>query len=253
MNEDRMLKWGWRNRIVWAVLKFLLIERSTPKIIAGPFRGMLYLNTSLHSAFFPKILGIYEMELGAILKTFRSLAFNKVINIGAGEGYYAVGLLYAQIVSRVIAFEADPRGAGMMSTLCNLNGVSENRLELRGSCTLQELRSAFNVDERVAVIIDAEGAEAILLDPAEAPELKNSWILVELHDHLVRGVTELLIERFRSTHSYQLITGLDRTGRYHLPGLAKWLPLYFRQYAATEFRPLDMKWLWLVPRAAARA
>lgn len=62
------------------------------RIFSGPFRGLFYVGESVGSSYFPKILGIYEKELHGILEANKLDSFDKIIVIGAGEGYYAVGL-----------------------------------------------------------------------------------------------------------------------------------------------------------------
>ena len=61
-------------------------------VLNGPFRGMKYLSRAYCSAVLPKLLGTYECELiPAIDRLARSDA-DRIVDIGAAEGYYAVGL-----------------------------------------------------------------------------------------------------------------------------------------------------------------
>ena len=59
-------------------------------IINGPFKGMKYISESVGSCHMPKILGIYENEIYPILLNFLSNS-DLFVDIGAAEGYYAVG------------------------------------------------------------------------------------------------------------------------------------------------------------------
>jgi hypothetical protein len=66
-------------------------------IINGPFKGMKYISESVGSCHMPKILGIYENEIYPTLLNFLSNS-DLFVDIGAGEGYYAVGSAINQIL-----------------------------------------------------------------------------------------------------------------------------------------------------------
>ena len=57
----------------------------------GPFRGMEYKCDSIWGSKYPKLVGSYEFELQPIVRYLFQKKFDTVINIGAAEGYYAVG------------------------------------------------------------------------------------------------------------------------------------------------------------------
>jgi hypothetical protein len=50
------------------------------------------------------------------------------------------------------------------------------------------------------MMCDIEGAERELLDPDASPALKGMDIIVESHECLIQGITQLLIDRFKATH-----------------------------------------------------
>ena len=95
-------------------------RKTHSRVHTGPFRGMRYIHHAVHvqsSAYCPKLLGTYEQELHSVVDSLRTQRpYQRVINIGAGEGYYAVGLALHLPQSRLTAFEADPDSRkGMMS------------------------------------------------------------------------------------------------------------------------------------------
>jgi hypothetical protein len=55
------------------------------------------------------------------------------------------------------------------------------------------------------VLCDIEGAERDLLDPALAPALTGMDLIVESHECLLTGITQLLLDRFAPTHNITLI------------------------------------------------
>ena len=69
----------------------LIQKHSSGHVISGPFAGMQYVNTSVGSALEPKILGTYELELHDVFERLLDKDFAAIVNVGAGEGYLAVG------------------------------------------------------------------------------------------------------------------------------------------------------------------
>jgi hypothetical protein len=219
------------------------------RVCSGPFVGMNYVETSVGSAYYPKILGTYELELHAAVERIQTFGVRHIINIGAAEGYYAVGLARRIPGAKVVAFEGEARGRALTATLAALNGVSDY-VEPRGWCTRETLSGALAEFRDAAVVIDAEGAEKQLLDPAATPALRTCVILVEVHDFIHRGLGEVLRRRFERSHAVEEIWSRPRTiGDFPLP-LSRLAGRFLEEaLAATmdEKRPEPMRWLLLWP------
>jgi hypothetical protein len=100
------------------------------------------------------------------------------------------------------------------------------------------------------VLMDVEGAEAAILEPALVGQLSRAELLIELHEMFVPGVTALLQQRFAATHDQRIIsaTPLPR----HRLDLSAW-DLGDLDYATLsrivdELREGEMSWLHLTPR-----
>lgn len=173
-------------------------------VIAGPFKGMKYVETSIGSRFYPKLLGTYELELQMLIEKFCSENFDLIIDIGAAEGYYAVGMAMRCTQSEIFAAESEESGRKLLAQLAEKNGVSE-RVHIFGECDsemLGDLLSKSAGGQSQLVIMDVEGAELNLLDPGQIPLLKNCSILVEVHDGDNTGpIGDTLVSRFDMTHS----------------------------------------------------
>ena len=76
-------------------------------VISGPFVGMKYVSQSIGSAYVCKILGTYEKEIQEYVLAPQLSSFDVFINIGSGEGYYAVGVAINNPNLNVIAFESN--------------------------------------------------------------------------------------------------------------------------------------------------
>lgn len=214
----------------------------------GPFRGMRYVQASIGSSYGAKLLGTYELELHGVFDTFAAHPFHSIVNVGAAEGYYAVGLARRYPKARVVAFETEAEGQALIWQMARLNRV-DDRVEVAGHCDPETLQQ--RLKPHSLVWMDVEGAEGSLLDPQIVPILTTCTIVVETHDYLMPGVTDLLRQRFTGSHDITEISTHPRT-------LAD-LPLAFRllfqiagrRYAASvlnEGRPAAMQWLVLEHR-----
>lgn len=177
------------------------------KVIAGPFAGMLYRPYTHCSTLCPKILGTYELELKLLVEEFIATGFDDIIVIGAAEGYYLTGFAL-RTRARIIGFEADPTAACQARNLARLNAVQP---DLRGLCTPDDLRDCIKPGLQTLVLCDVEGAETDLLDPLLIPALTHSTLLIETHDHLHPGTTEILHSRFSTTHTIKEFPVKSRT------------------------------------------
>ena len=222
------------------------------RVLSGPFRGLRYVPEAVGSVHAPKLLGTYESELRPQVEALVSRAPDLVVNVGAGEGYYAVGLARRLPHARIVAFEADARGRDLTGRMAALNGVGA-RVEVRGLCALADLDAALRGAARPVVVIDAEGAEDPLLDPVRVPELRRAAILVEVHDFILPEIGDQLLRRFASTHRHQEIWSAPRTARdlptfTRLAAYSPWRGQAVR--AMDEQRPGRMRWFWFEPLAS---
>jgi hypothetical protein len=187
-------------------------------ILAGPFKGMKYGDTEAQcSALYPKLLGTYEHELAAAIDAALARLPGLVIDVGAADGYYAVGFAFHNPGTRVIAYDQDPRARIELSKLAKLNGVAD-RVEIRGRCEPSDLRDIR--ESSGLMIVDCEGFEESILSPENIAHLRGWEFIVETHDGFTPGVTKLLAGRFAATHHVGIIDtvhDLDKFDQIHVP------------------------------------
>jgi hypothetical protein len=176
-------------------------------VVSGPFAGMKFDNKQFD---LPKILGTYEIELHEVFDRLKDRNFQKVIDIGAAEGYYAVGTMLWATNCSVVAYEANSTYHESIRYLAKANKV-ESRLDLRGVCDEESLNRLGSQLSQAFVIVDVEGYEKILLNPEKIPALRTATILVEVHDCFVEGCTETIINRFRDSHEISSFKSRDRS------------------------------------------
>jgi hypothetical protein len=220
-------------------------------VCSGPFAGLKYPDDSYGSALVPKLLGIYEREIYPAIEQVCSGNFRTVVDIGAAEGYYAVGLAHRLPQARVVAYEMSPEAQQLLRQTCRLNNQAD-RLDIRGKCECDDLSAVLGDGAGAFVLCDCEGYEEVLLDPSCVPGLRQAHLLVESHDFIVPNIAEKLIARFAPTHRIERIWQTERTPEDYPFSSAyiRLLPARYRAWAAGEGRPARMSWLWMVPQTA---
>ena len=231
-------------------LESLARKRTLCRVHSGPFAGMQYGSASIGSAYIPKLLGIYERELADVIEDICSRRSPLIVDIGAAEGYYAVGLALRSPYSRIVAFEMETGGQTALRDMALLNGVA-SRIEISGKCEAHDLEVVLTRAESPVIVCDVEGNEEFLLDPVTVPSLRKSTILAETHDFVTPGLTNELRARFEPSHRIRLIRQ-ERRSRTEFPwrtlGTAL-LPGSYLDWAVSEWRPVPMTWLWMESRA----
>jgi len=214
-----------------------------PRVLWGPFAGMLYGFFASGSGLLPKIAGTYELELHGAIAESLTREPRRVINIGAGEGFYAVGYARALPACRVHAFDSDRLARQRLRQLVRLNRV-ETRVAIAARTTQTELARLVD-GASTLVVCDCEGCELELLEPRHVPLLSQADLLVECHDFIAAGTTELLAKRFSATHE---VTVIPAATRATLPPHLSRLGSEDRTRVTHEGRPPGMRWLWMRAR-----
>ena len=218
------------------------------QIRSGPFSGLRYVEDSVGSAYIPKLLGIYESELNQEIESICRRRPSLIVDVGAGEGYYAIGLAMRNPQSKVVAFEMEPSGQAALREMANLNRVA-NRVEIRGKCEPADVTAVIGDTPAPVLICDTEGYEEKLLDPERVPALARTAILVELHDFIIPGITQTLQRRFSGSHRIKHIWQQPRS-RNQFPWRTlgtRLLPNSYLDWSVSEWRPVRMAWLWMEP------
>ncbi len=220
------------------------------EVVQGPFRGMRYISVAYCSEVLPKLLGTYECELVPAIEAICGAGCDRIVDIGAAEGYYAVGMALRNPEAMIIGFEMNPTARFYLRRLSRSNGV-EDRIQIEGTCDTETLREALEGAHLPAVICDCEGAEDGLLRPDRVESLRRALIVVETHDGMetgdgvLEGVSRRIQERFASSHHVEVIDSRNRTREDLPPGYD--LPSDEAAEAMNEGRP-RAQWLFMTPK-----
>jgi hypothetical protein len=213
----------------WHLAARLVRIAARHEVVAGPFRGMKIQLSPLSSRhLLGYILGSQELELREVIGRIIERGYGTIINVGAADGYYAVGLALRSPSTRVEAFEALGEFHPLIEGSARLNGVSA-RIALRGMCNADVLRQSLeSATPPALVVMDIEGGEIDLLDPQSISQLRHTDILVETHDAFVAQATDTLVDRFWQTHHVECYTAQARIlpdfPADFLPAFRRWFP-----------------------------
>jgi hypothetical protein len=241
----------------WHLAAYLVRCAARGRVMAGPFRGMRIELSPLSSRhLLGYLLGSQELELHEAIEHIATRDYRTILNIGAADGYYAVGLAMRLPDACIEAFEALPEFHPLIQRAAQANSVRQ-RIAIFGKCTvdLLNLRLA-SAAQPTLIVMDVEGAEVALLDLHAVPPLELADILVETHDAFAPAATEELIDRLGETHDVVCYTArprrLDDFPAGVLPGLPAWLPRTAVELM-NERRTGVQRWLMLWSKAAAAA
>ena len=180
-----------------ALARSQVLRHASGAVISGPFKGLKFGNAPLS---LPIVLGTYELELHGVFARLANTNFSRIIDVGAAEGYYAVGTALWKPTCKVVAYEANPIYHKSIQHLAQTNNV-QSRLDIKGTCETRDLHDLGDDLIGALLIVDVEGYEKTLLDPREIPALRSATILVETHDNFVPGCEATIKARFMDSHA----------------------------------------------------
>jgi len=155
------------------------------------------------------LLGLYEQTVvTAISEALRDRHI--FIDIGAADGYYAVGLVNSGRARRSVAFDKSEKARRSTLLLAELNGV-QDRVEIRGQADTDTLIAVMAPDapRDCVILCDAEGAELDIFDEAAFERLSGAVVVIEIHRSHgldVAGVEAELRRRSQSLFDARTLT-----------------------------------------------
>lgn len=212
-------------------------------VLSGPFKGMIYPEfVSFNSARLPKLMGTYESEIYPDLERLTSERPELLIDIGAADGYYAVGLARRLPGTPVRCFDLNPEALAFCHRMAELNQAKNLSIEtIFQPAYFESLR-----EKRALLIVDIDGGEKPLFTEDAVKCLKKSSLIIETHDYLDESITRNLTALFSATHKVKIISWkpnkLDE-----IPGFLGALPTDEKRAILLE-RIVDNKWMIIEPK-----
>ena len=196
LHESLRLLAKWRSTLIHNTL----IKETGTIITGGPFKGIKLSDSAAEGCFAPKLLGTYEQPLHNYIKKFNN--YKKIINIGAAEGYYAVGLAKLYPESQIFAYDSNPEAQRICREVAALNDVQDN-ITIGNEFSFSELDN-FN-DDNILLICDIEGGELDLFKTLNVTYLNKFDCLVECHDCFKDGMLSEIENILSETHEIEVI------------------------------------------------
>ena len=236
LNNSLRLLCKWRSILIQNTI---LLKQAT-NVTQGPLAGLQFLPTSAEGSHVAKLLGCYEQPLQPFIEEAIAANYPSILNIGCAEGYYAVGMARRMPTTHVFAHDLNLKAQHICADLARKNQVAD-RVSVGGLFSAADF--AAYAGQQVLVLCDIEGAERELLNPEIAPALCGMDLIVESHECLIPGITQLLIDRFKGSHH---ITLVQDDGQRRLDKAPQWFLnlAHLDQLLATwEWRSGPTPWL----------
>lgn len=243
LNNTLRLMSKWRS----VLIQNTLLKQQGTVVMQGPLAGMDFLTQSAEGCHIAKLLGSYEQPLQPFIENAITSGYPIILNIGCAEGYYAVGMARRMPNTQVLAFDLNHTAQEVCAILAQKNSVS-HRVKVGALFKPEDFETYPN--EKLLVLCDIEGAERELLNPSVSPALIRMDLIVESHECLIPGVTNLLIDRFKDSHQ---ITLVPDDGQRHLDKPPNWFLnlAHLDQLLATwEWRSGPTPWLVMKSKQA---
>lgn len=233
----------WLRRNPWGKATRRLVDAHGWTVRHGFASGVVYPPEAAGAvgALPTKLLGVYERELHNVMASFDD--YDLFVDLGSGDGYFCVAYARRAPHSRVIGYELEARERRIAQQLAKINGVN---IELRGRVDHDELNAL--PAGKLLMLVDIEGYEYELLDPAVVPRLREVTMIVESHRRRHPDIVEVLTRRFAGTHDIATVKGEPRY-QSEYPELEGW-PADLANYALSERGGFPL-WMVMTPNVEA--
>jgi hypothetical protein len=231
-----------------------IIQKISPdfSILNGPFKGMKYPSIDITElTLAPKITGSYEGHLTPLIYKIIDSPYDNIIDVGCAEGYYAVGLAKKIPQSVVHCFDINEFDLNFCKQMAHVNNASN--LTFNKFCYPETLIN-FKYGKRTLIFCDCEGYEIELFTGEVIAALKNTDVLIELHDVFNPMISSTLIKRFEKTHHVEVLNNSDveyasLKGLEHITAAEKAFAVY--EHRGGLYQNIFMEWAFFTPKKYA--
>lgn len=197
-----------------------------------------------------QLLGLYEQEVCAVLQYVANRR-RFLVDLGAANGFYGVGLVAADRFERSVCFEMDAEARDILADNARHFDVSD-RVTVLGTAEAGFIEKIVSTGLPLAdavFLVDIEGAEFDILKPEVLARLSDTYLVIENHDFMHLHRTEAsrrLIEQARRFFHVAEITAGPRDVR-RIPLLADHWNDNDRWLICSESRAKLASWFVLTP------
>ena len=166
------------------VLNKIILEHGY-QVAYGAFKGMK-LSKNIYWAkndLITQILGVYEKHVLKKIIEFSKKGNYPFIDIGAADGYFAIGMAFSETFKKIYAFEIDEGGRKSLNKNIE-NNLCKDKVVVDIEANFETLKEIVDKNKSAVILIDIEGSEFDLLDNKLLKLLSNCYIVCELHPAL---------------------------------------------------------------------
>lgn len=228
-----------------------LLTASKGVVHSGTFKGMklnpekFWQQDDLSS----QIIGTYEGHVQNFLRN-RGSTSTVFIDVGAADGYFAIGMLTAGLARKSICFEISSEAHDVIRDNAAMNGVGDS-VEIYGKADPQILIDIIkNSSGDKLILVDIEGAEYELMTPELIDQMAecSCTVVIELHEFYsdLRVQSSNMLKRLESRYCIELLESSEVN-----PNDLAILDDYIesdKYLAIDEARPSPMRWVALTPK-----
>jgi hypothetical protein len=226
-------------------------------ILHGPFKGMILADLRRGSEYAPKYLGTYESELYPYFDEYKSV--NKptmIIDIGADDGYYSIGLSKTLERGVIYSYELNPDSCVHLQ-----KNIEINRELLNKSIQIQvinkkienflDIRDILETHKDYSILIksDIEGGEYDLFQESFIKSLSKYPLTILIETHLSLEMENNLIDNFiKNGFKTEMIDKIYKKNKIyykHLNLISRILLFIYWNNWTNEHRPKFNRWIKL--------
>lgn len=225
-----------------------LFAKMQGRVGYGPFKGLELdpLPGWGQSDLGSMLLGCYEIEVMAELHSSEFQARRHFVDVGAADGYYAVGTLANGRFDSADCFELTEIGRETIARNAARNAVEEKIRVLGEADSNLPMRIPETDWSNTVILCDIEGAEFTVLDQKCLERMQGAMIIIEIHNW-VSDFWSRYCELLERASQYFELRFLESSGfpTHELPELRS-MPDDNRMLLLSEGRPNVMRFLQLV-------
>lgn len=231
------------------VVHDILVKEHGMVVANGPFADMK-MSSQTWGGFDinAKILGTYESHVIDELVAISHANAGPFIDIGAADGFFAIGAVISGIAEHTYAFEVDASSRRSIAINASDNNLSE-KIHIREIANTQTISDVLKKERQAKILIDIEGGEYELLCYDFLDEISNCDVIVELHPSLVEHGLKKQDDLMARLENYFYIEFFKKSilQTPDFPELAN-LSDDKRLLALSENRAFEMWWIKLNPK-----
>ena len=235
-------------------LSLNLYKKHNNSVIYGPYKGMFFSENNHWGIgdLGPKIIGLYEFEVqNKLIDLVSNFKIENFVNIGAAEGYHAIGIAKKTRIQNFVLYEIDKKGQEILKENILKNELKKNiKIENEANLnSIYELNKKLDFSKTL-FLIDIEGFELELFNDEILGLLKNSFLIIENHRFLLSKTKQIkyqeLVNKFDDSFNVELVsnTGRNISQINEISNLSE----NELMMISSESRPKMMEWFVLTPK-----